>query len=61
MQLTCDDVMLLTIPDTYKKGEVVLTFGFKQLRGERLKMNGKNVVSFKVPAMSFQEVSIGLK
>ena len=61
MQLTCDDVMLLTIPDTYKKGEVVLTFGFKQLRGERLKMNGKNVVNFKVPAMNFQEVSIGLK
>ncbi|GAL78100.1 hypothetical protein JCM19274_4599 [Algibacter lectus] len=61
MQLTCDDVMLLTILDTYKKGEVVLTFGFKQLRGERLKMNGKNVVNFKVPAMNFQEVSIGLK
>ncbi|MEL0652302.1 hypothetical protein V6246_12785 [Algibacter sp. TI.3.09] len=61
MQLTCDDVMLLTIPDTYKKGEVVLTFGFKQLRGERLKMNGKNVVNFKVPAMNFQEIAIGLK
>lgn len=61
LQLTCDETILLRVPDIYKKGNLVLTFGFKQRKGERELVNGKNVVSFKVPKMDFQEILISLK
>lgn len=60
-QLTCNDAILLTAPDTYKNGKVVLNIGFKQLNGSRTQINGKKVVVFKVPPTSFQNVSIQLK
>lgn len=61
MQLTCNDPILLTLPDTFEKGDVVLNLGFKQLNGGRTTINGKKVVSFKVPPMNFQDIVIGLK
>ncbi|MDE3740997.1 heparinase II/III domain-containing protein [Maribacter polysaccharolyticus] len=60
-KLTCNDPILLTVPDSYKKRDVVLHIGFKQIKGEREKVNGKNVVRFKVPPTEFQNISIKLK
>ncbi|WP_372757413.1 heparinase II/III family protein [Mariniflexile sp.] len=60
-QLTCDSDILLTVSDTYDKGNAVLNIGFKQLNGQRKKVNGKNVVSFKVPKTNFQNISISIK
>lgn len=60
-QLTCNDAMLLTIPDIYKKGDVIMNIGFKQLNGARTQIDGKKVVVFKVPLTSFQNISIELK
>jgi hypothetical protein len=61
LQLTCNDAILLTVPDVYKKGDVVLNIGFKQLNGGRTEINGKKVVVFKVPPTNFQEISISTK
>ncbi|MCL5128544.1 heparinase II/III family protein [Algibacter sp. L4_22] len=61
MQLTCDDPILLTVPDVYGKGNVVMSFGFKQLNGDRHIVNGKKLITFKVPPMPFQDIVIGLK
>ncbi|MCM4150335.1 hypothetical protein DHD05_01925 [Arenibacter sp. N53] len=61
LKLTCNDALLLTVPDNYKEGEVVLNFGFKELRGGRRNINGEKVVQFKVPPTNFQNISIELK
>lgn len=61
LQLTCNDAILLTVPDIYKKGDVVLNIGFKQLKGSRQTINAKKVVQFKVPPTNFQNISIKLK
>ncbi len=60
-KLTCNDAILLTVPDIYKKGDVVLNIGFKQLNGGRKHINGQKVVQFKVPPTNFQNISIKLK
>lgn len=57
-KLSCKDAILLTVPDIYEKGDVVLSIGFKQLYGERSQINGKEVVVFKVPPTNFQDISI---
>ncbi len=61
LKLTCNDAILLTVPDNYKEGEVVLNIGFKELRGARKNLNGKKVVEFKIPPTNFQNISITLK
>ncbi|WP_165876138.1 heparinase II/III domain-containing protein [Mariniflexile fucanivorans] len=60
-ELTCDDAILLTVPDDYKKGDVVLNLGFKQLNGERTQINGNKIVVFKVPPTEFQAITINVK
>jgi len=59
-QLTCNDPVLLTVPDSFEKGDVVLKIGFKQLKGARQVVNGKKVVTFKVSPMPFQDIVIGV-
>ncbi|ANW95353.1 hypothetical protein AXE80_03195 [Wenyingzhuangia fucanilytica] len=59
--LTCADAVLLTVPDEYKKGQVVLNIGFKEIQGARNKVNGKKVVQFKVPSTKYQHILIKIK
>ncbi len=61
MALTNDDAILLTVPDSYQDGDVILNIGFKQLYGERTEIDGEKVVSFKVPPTNFQNISIEIK
>ncbi|WP_297089391.1 heparinase II/III family protein [uncultured Draconibacterium sp.] len=58
MALANDDAILLTVPDIYEKGDVILNIGFTQIYGERSEINGENVVAFKVPPTNFHEISI---
>ncbi|WP_052823332.1 heparinase II/III domain-containing protein [Neotamlana sedimentorum] len=60
-KLTNNDAILLTVPDTFKKGAMVLNIGFKQLNGSRKTIDGKKVVQFKVPPTNYQNISIKLK
>ncbi|MDB2463059.1 hypothetical protein N9W61_03055, partial [Algibacter sp.] len=60
-KLTCNDPVLLTVPDIYKKGDVVLNMGFKQLQGSRTQKNGNKVVAFKVLPTDLSDISIKLK
>jgi hypothetical protein len=57
-KLTCNDAILLTVPDIYENGDVILNIGFKQLYGERSLINGEKVVVIKVPPTNFQDISI---
>ncbi|MBJ2175964.1 heparinase II/III family protein [Aureibaculum sp. A20] len=61
LQLSCNTSVLLTVPDSFKKGDVILKIGFKELKGSRKKVNGKFVVSFKVQPMDYRDISIELK
>ena len=61
LKLTCNDPILLTVPDNHKEGEVILYIGFKELRGARKNISGKKVVQFKIPPTNFQNISIELK
>jgi hypothetical protein len=60
-KLTCNDAILLTVPDIYENGDVVLNMGFMELNGERSQLNGKKIVVFKVPPTNFQDISINTK
>ncbi len=60
-KLTCNDPILLSVPDVYKNGDVVLNMGFQQVQGNRLTVNDKKVVQFKVLPTDFQNISIRTK
>ena len=56
VQLTCNESIVLTVPDTFKGNEVSLTYAYKQIRGERASINAVDVVRFIVPKMDFQTI-----
>ncbi|EOR94487.1 : hypothetical protein [Arcticibacter svalbardensis MN12-7] len=61
IHLTTDSTIVLTIPDKYKKGEIVLCYGSSEIKGERQKDQGIESVRFTVPAIPYQEVKVKIK
>ncbi|GAA0877348.1 heparinase II/III family protein [Algoriphagus jejuensis] len=58
LQLTTDAPALISIPDTFKKGEVYMMFDSQKIRGIRLREKGKKTVDFEVPVISFQTFQV---
>lgn len=52
----------LTIPDSFKKGKVILTYNDgsaqKSIEGKRVKRNNQVTISFQMPAMPYQRIEI---
>ncbi|WP_162628059.1 heparinase II/III domain-containing protein [Arcticibacterium luteifluviistationis] len=58
MMLSCDEAILLTIPDFLQEGKPVLNIGMKPLNGSRAIIDGKAYISFKVPATEYQTITL---
>ena len=61
LRLTADAPVVLTVPDIYKKGEVVLSYGSTEIKGQRLVKNKQRIVNLMIPQMAYQQITIELK
>lgn len=58
MHLMAESAVLLTIPDRYQKGDVILTYGANEVSGQRQIRDGIKCISFDMPAISYQKVTV---
>ncbi|WP_406683262.1 hypothetical protein N1F78_11275 [Seonamhaeicola sp. MEBiC1930] len=58
---TADAPTVITITDNYKKGDVFLVYGDGEIKGERHKTKGNKTISFTVPALPYQKITIKRK
>ncbi|WP_299669126.1 heparinase II/III family protein [uncultured Polaribacter sp.] len=61
MHLTADSPVILSIPDTYKRGEVVLSYESTEIKGQRLVKDKQKIVNFIIPKMSYQLITIEVR
>ena len=56
--LNSKTAVVITIPDIYKRGDVILNYGTTKIYGKRIVKNKKRSVSFIVPAIEYQRIDV---
>ncbi len=59
--ITADTPVVLTLEDTYGKGELVLKVGELRVEGLRIKAGTRKLVNFSIPGLPYQQVVVQLE
>ncbi len=60
MMLSCDEAILLTLPDKLTTGKPVLNIGLTSIHGNKVIKNGKSYITFKISPTEYQSFTIAL-